>query len=45
MPAHNSSRGLWDEASMEAAHQEEETMAFLERCRRLAEAKSELWKR
>jgi hypothetical protein len=30
---------------MEAAHQEEEAMAFLEGCRRLAEAKLELWKR
>jgi hypothetical protein len=30
-----------DEARVEAAHQEEETMAILDRCGRLAEAGSE----
>jgi hypothetical protein len=33
--------GRRDMAGMEAAHQEEETMAILEQCGRLAEAESE----
>jgi hypothetical protein len=34
-----------DEASVEAAHQEEETTAILDGSRRLAVAESERWKR
>jgi hypothetical protein len=33
--------GSRDEASMEVAHQEEETFAILDRCRGLAKAESE----
>jgi hypothetical protein len=40
-PARPSSQSSRDEASMEAAHQEEETTAILEGCRMLAKTESE----